>query len=131
VTSLRLTRGCLLLAALDTAVAALWVALRPADLLAFLGVAATPDAVLLARALAALMLAGQLPCLALAAARPAAAGDLAVVPLLGRALLAGVWLWLLGADRVEVPARPLGLLLAHDGLCLAALGVPLAARRNL
>jgi hypothetical protein len=128
VTLLRLSRGFLLLAALDTAVAALWVLLRPADLLAFLGAPPTHDALLLARALAALLLAGQAPCLVLAAARPDTAGGLALVPLAGRAQLAGVWLWLLGTDRVVLPARPLGVLLAHDGLGLAVLGLFLVAR---
>jgi hypothetical protein len=118
----------LLLAALDTTLAALWVVLRPSALLAFLELTPSRDALLLAQALGALMLGGQVPCLVLAAARPVTAGALALVPLTGRGLLVGLWLWLLGTDRVAVPGRPLGLLLAHDGLGLAVLGVFLAAR---
>jgi hypothetical protein len=150
----RLCRPLLWAAALDSFLFGLWAVLRPADLFRLLDVRlpddpfylwqvhvgvlsrktmSSPrvsDAFLLWQLLGVLLLA-HLVFLLLAALRPAARGGLALAPLLGRALLAGLWLWLLGTDRVSLPRAPLAGLLAHDVLVLAALGVSLAlpARR--
>ena len=150
----RLSRLLLWAAALDSLLFGLWAVLRPADLFRLLDVRlpddpfylwqvhvgvlsrktmSSPrvsDAFLLWQLLGVLLLA-HLVFLLLAALRPAARGGLALAPLLGRALLAGLWLWLLGTDRVSLPRAPLAGLLAHDVLVLAALGVSLAlpARR--
>ena len=150
----RLSRLLLWAAALDSLLFGLWAVLRPAGLFGLLGVPlpddafylwqvhvgvlsrktmSSPqisDAFLLWQLLGVLLLA-HLVFLLLAALRPAARGGLALAPLLGRALLAGLWLWLLGTDRVSLPRAPLAGLLAHDVLVLAALGVSLAlpARR--
>ena len=125
-------RALLLLAACDSLGAGLWLALRPADWLHFLQAPASPDAPPLARVLGVLLV-GHAPCLALAAGSKAAGTSraarrgLVLVPAFGRALLVGLWLWLLGTDRVSLPAGPLLTLLAHDGavlaLCLAFLAL--------
>jgi hypothetical protein len=80
---------------------------------------------LLWRVLGALAL-GQALCLGAAGVGPDRWAGLVTVPLFGRFLQAGVWLWLLGADRVSLPRRPLALLLAHDAFWLAAFAVYLA-----
>jgi hypothetical protein len=61
-----------------------------------------------------LLLLAHVPCLALAD-RPPYRG-LVWLPLVGRALLAGVWLWLLAADRVPADRADLLGLLAHDAV---------------
>jgi hypothetical protein len=61
---------------------------------------------------------GPVVCLLLAAARPAVHGGLVLVPLFGHVLQSGLWLWLLGTDRVTLPARPLLILLAHESIWL-------------
>jgi hypothetical protein len=121
-------RLLLLLAAVDSAAAGAWALARPADLFALLGAAPARDGLLLGRVLGALTL-GHVPCLVLGSARPPRWGGLVAVPLLGRALLAGVWLWLLGTDRVSLPHRPLLLLLAHDAFWAAGCAGFLLARR--
>jgi hypothetical protein len=73
---------------------------------------------------------GPVVCLALAAARPAALGGLVLVPLLSRLLQAGLWLWLLGTDRIAVLARPLLFLLAHEVVWLPLFVVFLYAGRR-
>jgi len=47
------------------------------------------------------------------------------VPLIGRGLLLGVWLWLLGSERVEMARSGLWLLAGHDGAMLILFGVVL------
>jgi len=48
------------------------------------------------------------------------------------ALQAGLWLWLLGTDRVRLPVAPLAGLLAHDLIVAAALaGCLFFARRGI
>jgi hypothetical protein len=113
----RLLRLLLLLAALDSLVAGGMAVLRPDYLFTWLQLRPLPDRLLLTRALGALLLT-HVPCLVLAALRPLQWGGLVLVPLLGRALLAGVWLWLLHADRVQPSPQALHALLLHDAAWL-------------
>jgi hypothetical protein len=106
-------RAFLLLAAVDAAGAGAWLAARPGDLLAFLGQPPNDDALLLGRILGILWL-GHALALVLAAVRPRDFGGLVWLPLLGRGLTIGLWLWLLGTDRVQVPETPLLALIVHD-----------------
>jgi hypothetical protein len=120
----------LVLAAIDSFVTGVWATLRPAELFAFLQASETPDAVLLCRALGALWI-FQGVCLLIAAVRPAEQGLLVLLPLSGRALLCGVWLWLMGTDRVKLPIDRLELLLVHDAVWLPVFGGFLVVRRWL
>src|ERR671938_504628 len=87
-------RALMLLAACDSLAAGLWLALRPADWLHFLQAPDSPDAEPLARVFGVLLV-GHAPCLALAAGSKAAGVNhaarrgLVLVPVFGRALLAG------------------------------------------
>jgi hypothetical protein len=124
----------LLPAALDTLAVGLWALARPADLFALLQAPPLPDPLLLWQALGALSL-GHVLCLGAAIVRPDPCSGLVLVPLLGRALQAGIWLWLLGSDRVQgLPRHPLTLLLIHDTFWLAVfalyLGVWVLARNQ-
>jgi hypothetical protein len=144
----RLAPPLLLAAALDSLLFGLWAALRPADLFRLLDVALPADAyclwqvhvgVLSRRVMSSprvsdafllwqllgLLLLVHFVFLLLAALRPASLGGLALAPLLGRALQAGLWLWLLGTDRVSLPVTPLAVLLTHDILVGAGLAGPL------
>jgi hypothetical protein len=112
-----LLRVALLLAGLDSLAAGAWAALRPADVFASFQLPPSPDSLLLARALGGLLV-FQAGCLLLAARRPADCGGLVLLPLAGRLLQCGVWLWLLGTDRVSLPPAPLRLLLLHDAVWL-------------
>ena len=149
----RLSRPLLLAAALDSLLFGLWAALRPADLFRLLKVPLpegafylwqvhvgalsrqamrsprVSDAFLLWQLLGLLVLV-HFVFLLLAALRPGPRGGLALAPLLGRALQAGLWLWLLGTDRMSLPATPLAALLAHDALVTAALAGPLFLARH-
>jgi hypothetical protein len=113
-------RAFLGLAAVDAAAAGGWLAARPGDLLALLGLPTSDDALLLGRLLGLLWL-GHAPALVLAAVRRARYGGLVWLPLLGRVLAVGLWLWLLGTDRVQVPRLPLVGLIAHDAVWLPGL----------
>jgi hypothetical protein len=110
-----LARILLLLAAADSLAAGAWAVLRPGALFALLQTSppAGGDALFLERILGLLLL-GQALCLLAAAWRPADCGGLVLVPLAGRLLLCGVWLWLLGTSRVYLPPTPLRGLLLHD-----------------
>src|SRR5262249_16991946 len=88
-----LWRLALLATGLDALLSGGWAALRPEALLAWLDLAPTPDRLLAARALGGLVLT-HAAFLGFAAARPGRWGGLAWVALAGRALAAGVWLWL-------------------------------------
>jgi hypothetical protein len=123
---IRLGRVILGLAGLDALATGLWLAARPAGLLHFLDSPASPDALLLLHGLGAIHL-GYAGCLLLSAARHGAYRGLAVAPLLGLLIQAGLWLWLLGTRRVSLPAGPLGVLLGHDGFWALALALALAA----
>jgi hypothetical protein len=149
----RLARPLLLATALDSLLFGLWAALRPADLFRLLGVPlpegsfylwqvhvgilsreamSSPrvhDAFLLWQ-LVGLLLLAHFVFLLLAALRPMGRSGLALAPLLGRALLAGLWLWLLETDRVSLPGAPLRALMAHDALVAAALGAFLFLRKG-
>ena len=97
-------RLALVAAALDSAAAGAWAALRPGDLLHLLQCPPSADRLLLCRALGLLFLA-HAPLLLLAAFRAGGAG-LALAPLLGRLLTAGLWLWLLAAGGMAAPTEP-------------------------
>jgi hypothetical protein len=133
----RAARALLLLAALDSIAYGTWAVVLPAGLFGLLGTTPPADALLLWRLLGAVLV-GQAWCL-LAAARKAVDVGLVLVPLAGRALLGGVWLWLLFTDRIALPPAPLWALFAHDaawsmvvliaaGLCR---GIPGPAPRTL
>jgi hypothetical protein len=150
----RLARPLLLAAAADCLLFGLWAVLRPADLFRLLDLPLPADAyylwqvhlgVLSREAMSSprvsdafllwqflgLLLLGHFALLLPAARRPAALGGLALAPLLGRALQAGLWLWLLGTDRVRLPVAPLAALLAHDvGVAAALAGCLLLTRRG-
>jgi hypothetical protein len=110
-------RALLYLAAVDSAVAGGWLLARPGDLLDLLRLPLLSDAILLERVLGALWL-GHAVCLVLAAVRPGVRGELVLLPLLGRTLAVGLWFWLLGTERVQVPVQPLLVLLGHDMIWL-------------
>lgn len=107
-----LFRAILFLTALDSLLLGLWALTRPADLFALLQMAPPRDARLWPL-IGALTLA-HAPCLLLALARPGRNAGLILLPLIGRALLAAVWLWLLAARQGAAPALQ-GLAL-HDGV---------------
>jgi hypothetical protein len=114
-------RLLLLLAALDSLALGLWAVLRPQDLFALLLMPlsdAAHDRLLLWRALGLLALA-HAGLLAILVWRPEMDGPLVLVPLIGRALGAGLWLWVARAERLDLPSltRPL-LLAAHDAVWL-------------
>ena len=94
----------LTLAALDSAAAGAWVVARPGDLLRLLQCPPSDDRILLCRALGLLFLT-HAPCLLLAAFRSGCAG-LTLLPLGGRLLASGVWLWLLAAGGMAAGADP-------------------------
>jgi hypothetical protein len=74
-----------------------------------------PDRLLLVRLLGALALVhGGVSVILLVA--PQRAGSVAVVPLLGRLLGVGTWLFLLGTDRLVLPRAGLWILLARDAV---------------
>ncbi len=97
-------RALLALAALDSVVAGVWVLARPGDLLNLLQCPASGDRELLGRALGFLFLT-HAPCLLLAAFRSRFAA-LTLLPLFGRLLSSGFWLWLLAAGAKTVGADP-------------------------
>lgn len=109
-------RGVLLLAALDRLLFAAWALVRPGDLFGLLQLPPPRDAFLWP-ALGFLAL-GNVACLVLAARRWREWGGLVLVPLIGQFLEAGLWLWLLGTDRLVLPSRPLLILFAHDAVWL-------------
>ncbi len=103
-----LRRAFLGLVALESLLTGLWSIFLPDGLFRLLEM--SPRDVILWRGLGLLLL-SHVPCLILAGWRPAVWRYLALVPLLGRALLAGLWTWLLCTDRVVLPRAPLyGLL---------------------
>jgi hypothetical protein len=125
----RLLQLLLLVAALDSLGAGAWAALDPDALFRQLQVPPTRDSRLFCRVLGALTFT-HAPCLVLGALRPRQWGGLVVVPLIGRALLAGVWLWLLHSDRVRPSPEVLRWLLIHDAGWLPFFVVFLAGARR-
>lgn len=109
----------LLLVALDSLAMGAWAVMRPDDLFGILGMAPPRDAVLW-RCLGAVGVAHAV-FLGMLVVWPEAFGPLVLVPLIGRCLSLGGWLFLLGTDRVRLPATPLGLLAAHDAAWLGVL----------
>ncbi len=114
---MRLWRGLILLAALDSAVVGVWAVARPADLFTLFQQPPNDDCLLLGHLLGVLYVCHAL-FLVLAAWRPAAFGSLVLVPLLGRLGLFGVWLWLLASGRMPTASNALLALLAHDAVWL-------------
>jgi hypothetical protein len=125
----RLFRVLLALAAVDGLAYGLWALYWPEDLFDRLELPErapiawkllgfgfeTADHILLWRVLGALFLAQAL-ILALVAWRPNAWAGLVVTVLIGRLLPLGMWLWLLGTERLELRAAPLQGLAVHDGV---------------
>ena len=124
--SLWAARAALAMAALDSVDSGGWALLWPAQVFEFLNLKPPGDAFLLSALGALLVLHGF--CLVAAAARPAEWGGLVWVPLLGRLLNMGVWLWLLGAGRIA--QQPALLLLAHEALWLPGFVVVLVIQRR-
>ncbi len=112
----------LTLAALDSVAAGGWAILQPEKVFAALEVTPPQDRFLLP-VLGALLL-GQGLCLLGALLRPREWGGLVWVPLLGRLIFVGLWLWLLGAGRLPEPRAY--LLLAHEVLWIPGFAVFLA-----
>jgi hypothetical protein len=106
-----LFRALFVLAAGDSFLGGLWAVVRPGDLFAFLQTPA-PREVILWQVLGGLALVHGVVLLILVR-QPEAYAPLVLVPLLGRLLEAGIWLWLLHLDRLRLPAGPLRLLLGH------------------
>jgi hypothetical protein len=102
-------RVFLALVALESLLSGCWLVFAPEELFRLLQT--EPRDLILWRGLGLLLLT-HIPCLALAAWRPRAWRHLALVPLLGRALLAALWTWLLHSDRVALPIPVLDALLA-------------------
>jgi hypothetical protein len=118
----RLFRLLFLLAALDRLGWGLWAVLRSRDVFSLLH-AALPEAppsdqLLLWRLLGVLALADA-AFLVILVWRPESFGSAVVVPLLGFALGTGLWLWVYGAARLQLPSRwPPLLLAAHEAVWL-------------
>jgi hypothetical protein len=117
------------LAAIDTLMMGACAAGWPAALFTFLEVPGSPDGLWLCWALGCLLLT-QAAALLVAALWPARQGALVLFPLSGRALLCGIWLWLLGVDRITLPAGRLRLLLVHDAIWLLVFILFLLVRRS-
>jgi hypothetical protein len=123
--SLFLRRVFLGLVAIDSLVMGLWLVFVPLGLFDLLGM--PPRDLVLSQGLGVLFLA-HVSCLVLAAGRPAEYRSLALVPLLGRALLAGLWTWLLLSNRVAPPRPVLYGLLALALVWLPGLGWTLLSK---
>jgi hypothetical protein len=113
------------LVALDGIAFGLWALLRPGDLFQWFQLPDLPadgprDRLLLWTLLGGLNVT-QAALTALAAWRPVEWGSLALAPLIGRLLGCGVWLFLLGTDRIDVPDGPLVILTLHDAVGAAIL----------
>jgi hypothetical protein len=107
-----LYRGLVLLAALDSTLLGLWALTRPGGLFSLLQLSWPQDGIVWPL-VGGLSLAHAV-CLLLIVYRPRHYAGLAVVPLIGRSLLAGVWLWLLAARRAPGAQTVLIGLAAHD-----------------
>jgi hypothetical protein len=132
----RLNKAILAIASLDSFAYGVWAVCWPYDLFnrleletrdsvkwKVLGVGLeTMDHILLWRVMGALFLAQAL-ILAIAAWRPSDYGSLVVSSLIGRLLPLGMWLWLLGTERVQLRAAPLYLLAVHDGVWVLVFSV--------
>ncbi len=124
--SLWASRAVLGLAALDSLASGGWALLDPKNVFAWLLIPVPQDAFLLP-VLGVLLIAQGL-CLFAALIRPTAWAGFVWVPLLGRMLLAGLWLWLLGSGRVPRPTAL--LLLAHEALWLPGFAIFLMTQRS-
>jgi hypothetical protein len=104
-----------LLAALDSALTGAIALVYPSLLFGFLRIPTNDDGLLLCRLLGFLYLTHAL-FLILVARNPSVTSGLTLAPLFGRMLSCGVWLWLLGSDRIPADHAALFVLLAHDAL---------------
>jgi hypothetical protein len=125
--SYALPRVIFLVAALDSLASAAWSLLRPGDLFALLDLA-TPQDAFLWPVLGGLSLAHA--AFLVVAARKRTDAGFAWVAVVGRGLQCGLWLWLLGTERVHAAPLALALLAGHDAviLSLVAAGIVLARR---
>jgi hypothetical protein len=135
----RLIQITLLVSAVDCLVYGLWAGLWPGGLFVWLQFTThesikwkllgakieTADELLLWRVLGCLFLAHTI-LLAFGAWRPRSLGSLIWAPLIGRTMMVGFWLWLLGSERVEIPVHSLAWLAVHDGVVLFAFAASLA-----
>ena len=112
-----ISKGVLILGALDSAAMGLVALLYPSMLFRFLQIPSNSDALFLCRLLGVLFI-GHAPFLILAARQPGVYGGLTLAPLIGRVLSCGVWLWLLGSTRTTADHAALLVLLAHDAVWL-------------
>jgi hypothetical protein len=124
--SLLASRAMLAMAALDSVAAGSWALFWPDQVFALLQEPPPQDAFLLS-ALGALLI-GQGLCLGAALLRTEAWGGFVWVAVLGRLILACVWLWLLGAMRI--PRQPALLLIVHAVVWLPGFAVFLALHRR-
>jgi hypothetical protein len=136
-----LARVFLILAAGDSLAYGGWIIARPAGLFELFGLAPgtklrpegffgpVEDRRLLWTCLGVALL-FQGFCLLAAAVQSARFRSLLFVPLLGRGLLVGLWVWLLASDRLLLPREPLLALLAHDAVWLPGLVVCLTLSRG-
>jgi hypothetical protein len=134
----RVVQIALVVGALDCVAYGLYAWFRPEWLFEFLQFAThppidweilrvsleSPDEVLLWRLLGAFFWAHSV-ILVVAAWRPRRLGSIAWAPLIGRGLMLGLWLWLLGSERVHMARNALWVLVGHDGAVLLLLGMVL------
>lgn len=125
--TLRAWRVYLLLSALDCLLAGLWLAFFPKDLFALLQIAGTSD-ILMWRALGILLAAQSL--FVLAAAQAPRLASLLLVPILGRSLLVGIWVWLIFSPPVRLAPGPASILILHDAFWLPGWLAFLASQRS-
>ena len=115
------SRIVLAVAALDCLASGLGAIFFPHQFFALLQLGKPPTDGFLLPVLGWLGIANSL-CLVAACLKPGDHGGLTLVPWVGRLLCCGMWLWLLGTDRIAPAHEPLYGLLAHDAFWLIALG---------
>jgi hypothetical protein len=84
----------------------------------------SPDEVLLWRLLGVFFWAHAV-ILVIAAWQPRRLGSITWAPLIGRGLMVGLWLWLLGSERLHMARNALWVLVGHDAAVLLLLSMVL------